>query len=405
MNDIVTLFRLPETGEVEAGRSGASSILFLAEQRPEEYIVRDFEHETSPLAAPRHSVIHCRAFGKLEHRVSWVLAQPGVRAWIAAGIPLVFDQSPEIGLSTAHQWRSFRDLLQQDGIASGRFIWLQQNERASAMLGEALDDESGIRVRNVIFHYWLHRTRIEVSSGQLRPGREEIRARFLCLNRRIRLHRAVVLGWLEREGLLEMGAVSIPEFDIGDRRSLWSNFAAFSSEALAAFPGFSAEIAACEHLLETARRLDEGVPAPYDIPWALHAQTGFSLVNETEMRRGKVQRFTEKTLKPLATWQPLLVAGNVGTLALLRAYGFRTFSPWIDESYDLIDGPEERLRAVLAEARRLIMMPDNEFGRLLDDLDDVLSYNHRHFMDGLPAIMDRQHMDFRRTVAELSAAG
>ena len=87
-------------------------------------------------AAPPQSAIHCRAFGKLADRVSWVLAQPGVRAWIAAGIPLVFDQSPEVGPSSEKQWRKFRDLLQQGGIASGGFIWLQQNEQASVTFGE-----------------------------------------------------------------------------------------------------------------------------------------------------------------------------------------------------------------------------------------------------------------------------
>ena len=38
-----------------------------------------------------------------------------------------------------------------------------------------------------------------------------------------------------------------------------------------------------------------------------------------------------------SNWQnhPFIVYGNVGTLKELKRMGFRTFSPFIDESYDL----------------------------------------------------------------------
>ena len=171
---------------------------------------------------------------------------------------------------------------------------------------------------------------------------------------------------------------------------------------MADFPGFAAEIAANRTLMPQATVLGEGTVQARLVRWDIHARAGFSLVSETEMRSGETLRFTEKTIKALAAWHPVVVAGNAGVLGLLRQHGFRTFSPWIDESYDLIADRGARLRAVLAQAKRLIEMPEAAFDGLLAEMNPVLEHNHRHFMDGLPAIMDRQHAAVRRTVAELT---
>jgi hypothetical protein len=48
---------------------------------------------------------------------------------------------------------------------------------------------------------------------------------------------------------------------------------------------------------------------------------------------------------------------TAGSLAYLRQYGFETFSGLIDESYDQITNPRQRLQAVIAEMSRISSLP------------------------------------------------
>jgi hypothetical protein len=51
---------------------------------------------------------------------------------------------------------------------------------------------------------------------------------------------------------------------------------------------------------------------------------------------------TEKTIKPIRNGQMFMVLGCPGTLRFLRKFGYKTFAPYIDESYD--NEPDVRLR-------------------------------------------------------------
>lgn len=371
----------------------------LAEDQADKYAVRDLP-ANAPLEGTHLPTAMCVrvAFNKL-HLVRWALSQPAVRAGLAAGIPLVIDDSEEASLSHPAHWGSLKQVIQSSGVEQGRFIWLQQNEPGPQQCASVFSESQNVRVTSLVFHYWLHRVRLGQTTRPTRPDRSGIKARFLCLNHKLREHRAVVLGWLVREGFLDRGLVSIMKRLPGTPSSPWPSFEDFERAASQDFPGFESEIAASRELCSERRMLGGKGDRAREIPWGLHAQTGFSLLNESEMEDSNTRRFTEKTLKALAAWHPIVLAGNVGTLQLLRNYGFQTFSPWIDESYDLIEHPPERMRAVLAEAKRLISMPDAEFNGLLDELDPVLEHNYRHFMDGLPAVMERQHAAFRQAVA------
>lgn len=104
----------------------------------------------------------------------------------------------------------------------------------------------------------------------------------------------------------------------------------------------------------------------------------FSLVIESEMAQGEVLRYTEKTIKPIQVGQPFIVAGNKGVLKLLRDDGFKTFHPYIDESYDQADTLEEKLDMVIRETERLCMMNKSEWNDFLNKVSDILEHNQNH---------------------------
>lgn len=408
----IALYWLRNLSELRSGVVGSDSLAWLAQRRPTEYLMRDFSAGAEHTAGPGPAALHFKLTSlekadgmDLLAQVTWALTRPGVHEWINAGRPLVFDHSSEASISALKRWHELAQIFQEQGFVRGRFIWLMQNELAPALCAEAFAGQTSIRMEPVVLHSWLHQTRLHVETAPRRPKRKDREVRFVNLNGKLRSHRAVVLGWLLNEGLLDRGLVSLGERSAGSGPlAMWPDFQALQKAARQDFPGFEKEIAACSGLVGRLHLLDEQQIRPFDILWHQQARAGFSLVSETDMRGRRLRRFTEKTLKALAAWHPIVLAGNMGTLRLLRDYGFQTFSPAIDESYDLIEAPAERLRAVLAEARRLITMPEEEFDRLLDELDPVLEHNHRHFMDGLPAIMDRQHQAVQRAVAEVGAA-
>ncbi len=70
--------------------------------------------------------------------------------------------------------------------------------------------------------------------------------------------------------------------------------------------------------------------------------------------------FSEKTWKPMGHLQPFIFMGPANALKELKKLGFRTFAPFIDESYDNELDPELRFKMIMAEIERLSKMDINE---------------------------------------------
>jgi hypothetical protein len=67
----------------------------------------------------------------------------------------------------------------------------------------------------------------------------------------------------------------------------------------------------------------------------LYMHTWVSLVTEASYYEKENTLFvSEKTYKPMICLQPFIVVGSKGTLAKIRELGYKTFHPYIDESYD-----------------------------------------------------------------------
>jgi hypothetical protein len=106
--------------------------------------------------------------------------------------------------------------------------------------------------------------------------------------------------------------------------------------------------------------------------------TGISIVLETIFENSRIH-LTEKTLRPLACRHPFILAAGPGSLGLLRKYGFKTFAPWIDESYDEIADPNQRLDAIVREMKRITMLSNSELQKTLTACRSIASDNQTHF--------------------------
>ena len=89
---------------------------------------------------------------------------------------------------------------------------------------------------------------------------------------------------------------------------------------------------------------------------------------------------TEKTFKCLYAKMPFLIYGSPGTLRVLKSLGYRTFSDYIDESYDLELNDVKRLNKIIHEIKKLSFLDNDEFIKMYSDIEHILDWNQKLFL-------------------------
>jgi len=107
-----------------------------------------------------------------------------------------------------------------------------------------------------------------------------------------------------------------------------------------------------------------------------YQNTYINLVTETFF--GKNVFLSEKIFKPLSNLQPFIVLGDYGTLAELKRLGFKTFEPFIDESYDLEIEPKKRIQKIEEEIKKLSNKSIEEIHNWYYSIKDILIHNQSH---------------------------
>jgi len=88
--------------------------------------------------------------------------------------------------------------------------------------------------------------------------------------------------------------------------------------------------------------------------------------------------FSEKTFHPIINLQPFIYVGNPYSLKTLQDLGFKTFYPFINESYDNEEDPRIRMSSIEKEIERLNDMSLAEIHNFYYSLTDILIYNQKH---------------------------
>jgi hypothetical protein len=102
------------------------------------------------------------------------------------------------------------------------------------------------------------------------------------------------------------------------------------------------------------------------------------IVCETDPHSNKF--FTEKTLKNFYLGKPFIIFAGSGSLKYLQSKGFLTFAPFINESYDDINCPYQRLESIFAEIDRISKLTSAEIYDLLGQLEMVFRHNRQNFL-------------------------
>jgi|19_taG_2_1085344.scaffolds.fasta_scaffold02521_4 hypothetical protein len=230
-----------------------------------------------------------------------------------------------------------------------------------------------------------NRTEWESSKNKLRSKH------FLCYNRLPKSHRASIVLSLFKNNNLDKGFVSFPKYgtsswDVVEKEEeyLKSNHYSWllGDELAAEFEKYSDNLIKRLPLVLDKENFEvcHSIICT-EIPHYLNSY--FTICNESRFDHnqdfGNTIFLTEKILKPIINLHPFILVGNAYTLEKMREYGFKTFSPFIDESYDEIGDTTERFIEIEKQINNLCSKSLEELHEWYWSIEDILKYNYYHF--------------------------
>ena len=257
------------------------------------------------------------------------------------------------------------------------------------------------------------RKRLEAYAARGRRRRK----RFISLNRTIRPVKALFLLKLMQQGLFDVGyislgivgevsggkVVSLDEF--GDMLTRVHGLGHLAAE----LRPYLEQLAAMGPVSLDSTDEEPATPPRHavltPVPFRAYAKSWFTVVTESEAS-DRLHRITEKALKPILNFHPFLVLGSVGSLRLLRAYGFETFRGMFHEAYDEALQRRVRFDAVFEETRRLCLVSEAAMARRDERVAPQVVFNAWWALMELPALF-HSHIEARLIddLVELWASG
>lgn len=227
---------------------------------------------------------------------------------------------------------------------------------------------------------------------------------YVCLNKVIRSHRVRLLEGLLAENLVNDDcyySFNNPLTPFKDDRKLQEAI------ALEQLPNIQKN---GEYIDTLILNFDNTRTNPIDIiadDIPLFNDTYFSLVTETMYYDWTVPKykldydlpflncvfFSEKVYKPIAMMQPFLLVARPNSIRMLKEHGYKTFHPYIDESYDSIEEDGVRMQAIIDEVKRLSNQTPLEWLIWCSNVKSIVEYNQKHLLESTSYIT---HKDLSR---------
>ena len=109
---------------------------------------------------------------------------------------------------------------------------------------------------------------------------------------------------------------------------------------------------------------------------------------------------TEKTNKPIACCKPFIAFSTPYFLEDARQLGFETFSPYINESYDLETDNQKRLNMIVDEIERITNLPSNEYCTLVENCHSIAVRNQQKLLSKKDNLQYNEKFNFLRDYFE-----
>jgi hypothetical protein len=90
---------------------------------------------------------------------------------------------------------------------------------------------------------------------------------------------------------------------------------------------------------------------------------------------------SEKSIKSILNFRPFIIIGGPGQLSILKDLGFKTFSNWINESYDNKKTFADRADSAIAQLTQYHLYTPNQLKKVCIEMHNVLEYNYNHYIN------------------------
>jgi hypothetical protein len=363
-------------------------------------------------AQPDLLVFPCSRFRRFDNVRSATIPQR-LREHIGRrDVGLVFDSSLEGVPHKQDVSLALHQVIDQLGAISGQCVYVTQDRQFDADY-RAHCSSIGVAPVTVMSHdYWVWDALKEYQSDGAAAYQQRMsafrnrgplrRRKFLSMNRTPRPIKILFLLRLMRDGLWNDGFISFGGFrskTAGPGKGRPS--AEELEKALPAFADLIADVAPWLDRLDAVGRLLLGLEqhgwknidlthASAAVDLAEYNESWFTVVTETEMR-SRPSRITEKVIKPLVNFHPVLVLGNPQALKMIREYGFVTFDDLFDESYDDVWDPRERFEQVYRQVVQAARWSDDEWQRNEKRIEQKLLFNAHWGLTQLPGDVRSRH--------------
>jgi len=257
--------------------------------------------------------------------------------------------------------------------------------------------------RNLINENWNYNEYPQRPSINLWEDVKEIRGNlrdyyYLSYNKTLRPDRVVLLSLLLKNNLIKKGLVSIGSKEYGSTgKQNWPDEFDFIDEKLDEVEEWSNKLKRLQPLSvdgePSVDSMDEGKYKGLNVCGYTYGEqfrrVYFMVVTE-DVFNSESMFFSQTTYKPIVSLTPFIMFGSPYMMKNLReVQGFKTFSPWIDESYDEEENHEKRLYMIVDEIKRLCNIPRKEMNEWYYEMKDILIHNQKH-------LLNFEYSDFKR---------
>jgi hypothetical protein len=203
--------------------------------------------------------------------------------------------------------------------------------------------------------------------------------KFVNLNRRWRTHRPAFVGLLSLNDLAKFGHISLATNETGSWETEWDRMVDRFSNLKNLFESNKSNLMKLQFITD---EYDLNVNPHWYYPSLgdIHDDSYFSIVSETNFHKNESRFLTEKTFKAVQFKHPFILISPPHSLEFFREKGYKSFYPFVDESYDLEENDEKRLLMVLAETKRLCNLTDGEVEEFVQATKEICDFNYKVLM-------------------------
>jgi hypothetical protein len=228
---------------------------------------------------------------------------------------------------------------------------------------------------------------------------DQIEKTYCCLNGVQRLHRVLFLSYLKKYQLLDKGILSwhfnvltshkskskgstaeksdptIPVFVITTPFSRVNNSFSLDSMSKYVFNKYSQTFSTNwkdPSIVGTSNQNRWNIPA---------VQQGFLYVSIETVMQYPYPFLTEKTYRAILHKRPFVIVGAPGSVAQLKKLGFKTFEKLWDESYDSINDPNQRIRAIVEIINKFGELSNDQLQDIMYSIKDIVEFNYEFYVN------------------------